>query len=100
MFFQPDFFVIFFEFFRKSTVRPLLKMQVDDHFSKGNKNLNGDGKEEKEGVAEADKKEIEKLIQTVKDTKEWKSALESTVLIPGTRLLSYQKNLFLEWLIH
>ena len=45
-------------------------MQVDDHFSKGNKILNGGGKEEKEGVAEADRKEIEKLIQTVKETKE------------------------------
>lgn len=72
-------------------------MQVDDHFSKGNKNLNGDGKEEKEGVAEADRKEIEKLIQTVKETKDWKSAQEKTkVLIPGTQLSSF----FLEWLIH
>ena len=42
-------------------------MQVDDHFSKGNR-LNGDGKEEKDGAAEADRKEVEKLIKTVTES--------------------------------
>ena len=51
----------------KSPHRPLLKMQVDDHFSKGNR-LNGDGKEEKDGAAEADRKEVEKLIKTVTES--------------------------------